>query len=33
MIIMNISQGGSGKVAVSNDHHEVIRKEKVEKLP
>ena len=32
MIIMKFYEGGIGKVAVYNDHHEVIRKEEREKL-
>ena len=35
MIIMNRSynKGGKGKVAVYNDHHEVLTKEEVETKP
>ena len=32
MIIRKLYKGGSGKVAVCNDHHKVMTKEEVEKL-
>ena len=33
MIIMKLYKGGMGKVAVCNDHHEVITKEQLQKFP